>query len=248
MKLGLLVSIWTPFISRTHVAEAFLMPNTKLSTSIFPGRDPTVHLILHQHSDAGGSCRAPLLFHSGYPLPGLVSVQTLLEVIDDLPESRVLVFVKSIGSEKTITTKKGDTVKLQEVLVCDETAAATLKLWNEANISARDWRPSTTVLLISSPRVRSEGRRANIGLAPETMVDVDPDFPDAHWLRRYAVAQTRSENVSQVFPDEVWDIKTAVEAPVRILFTIADLDEWLVCFLSPSAIYPEMLEMEIVLG
>ena len=59
----------------------------------------------------------------------------------------------------------------------------------------------------------------------ETYVDVDPLMTDASWLRGHAERLTKHEHVNQAFPDGVFDADEATSAEIRILFTLADIDE-----------------------
>lgn len=62
-------------------------------------------------------------------------------------------------------------------------------------------------------------------MSRETYVDVDPVTADACWLRRHAQTLTKRENVNQPFPDGVFDVEEAASAEIRILFTLADIDD-----------------------
>ena len=59
----------------------------------------------------------------------------------------------------------------------------------------------------------------------ETYVDVDPLTTDACWLRGHAERLTKREHVNQAFPDDMFDAEEAASAEIRILFTLADIDE-----------------------
>lgn len=59
-----------------------------------------------------------------------------------------------------------------------------------------------------------------------TLVDVDPAFPDADWLRRWFIRQRCREAVNPPFPEGVFDYQAVKAGPVRCLFTIAELDEF----------------------
>lgn len=59
----------------------------------------------------------------------------------------------------------------------------------------------------------------------ESYVDIDPLTTDACWLRGHAETLTKRENVNQPFPEGVFDVDEAASAEIRILFTLADVDE-----------------------
>jgi hypothetical protein len=58
------------------------------------------------------------------------------------------------------------------------------------------------------------------------MIEVDPDFPDTHWLRKQAVGMTKRESLCLEFPEDIWDIEAAEYGIQRMLFTFASLDQW----------------------
>ncbi|KAK3061132.1 hypothetical protein LTS18_006957 [Coniosporium uncinatum] len=124
-----------------------------------------------------------------------------------------------------VTTKKGQLSDLVNLTIPDDTASATLTLWNHAASSTTTWRASHTVLLLSNPGWRFDQRRTAISLTANTYVDVDPSIPDAEWLRGFAARLTRREHVCPEFPQGAFDVQTCLSAPSRVLFTLADLDE-----------------------
>lgn len=71
-----------------------------------------------------------------------------------------------------------------------------------------------------------------MAVAHQTMIDVEPDFPDAEWLRKYAAGLMKKESLSSsvVWPEGVWDVDAAEYGVVRMLFTLAELDRWFVYF------------------
>ncbi|MCJ1308763.1 hypothetical protein MMC25_002417 [Agyrium rufum] len=163
-------------------------------------------------------------------------------------------------------TAKGVPVEKQTVIIFDHTAEASLTLWNKECISATPWKPSSTVLLITSPVFRPTPKVAKDDVSctnnppvtggttnsndksphksqqqtplwrttrlPElrinanTLVDIDPDIRDAAWLRTYMTRLTRRASVNPAFPTGIFDVESALTAPNRILFRLADLDEW----------------------
>lgn len=131
-----------------------------------------------------------------------------------------------MGAKRTITNKKGGKSELQEVIIFDDTAETALTLWNEQLSSPKLWKPSETILLISSPGFRiSEWGKTSLGLTWQTMVDVEPEFADADWLRRYARSLAKKDSVSQDFPEGVWNVEEAVGGKTRVLYAIGEFDE-----------------------
>ncbi len=106
----------------------------------------------------------------------------------------------------------------------DNTADATLILWGYLGTSAACWKPAYTILLLTYASF-SGGRRPSLSLNKETYVDVDPLMTDAYWLRGHAERLTKRENVNQPFPTGIFDVDEAASAEIRILFTLADIDE-----------------------
>lgn len=145
----------------------------------------------------------------------------------EVSETRILVCVKSIGAKKSFTSKtNGAKWELVEVVVFDDTAEIPFKLWKDFIPTAKEWKPSETILLIANPGFKVEQwGKSSLGMTHATMVDIDPIFRDADWLRKHVTTLKKKENVKQEFPDNVWDIDTATNGLIRILFTIADVDD-----------------------
>lgn len=93
--------------------------------------------------------------------------------------------------------------------------------------SAKDWSPGVTILLVSNPGYRvGHNGKGTVGMVRQTMVDVDPEFPDGEWLRKFASGLTKRESLSLAFPEGVWDVEAAEYGVNRIFFTLAELDRW----------------------
>jgi hypothetical protein len=225
LKLGLLLTIWTPYIGAVVNNNAYIIPNAPNTTSIFPGREGSVHIVIHQNGDIGVTCRIPLGYKKSQPLPGIMNIKQYIDGGYEIKDNRLLVCVKSIGPRRKITNKKGVVLDLTEVTLFDESGELILKLWGEQGTSARNWRPSGTILLISNPIFRNEARGCSLGLSHATMVDIDPDFPDVDYIRNYAANLHKKESVDQTFPEDLWDVDAALTGADRILFTIAEVDE-----------------------
>jgi len=231
LKLGLLLTIWTPYIGTATNNKNFIIPYAPNITSIFPGRESSVHILIQENSNKGETCRVPLEYSKGKTLPGLMTLKSFIDGGHEIKDSKVLGCVKSIGPTKKITSEKGITSDLTEVTIFDDTAEIVLKLWGTYGLSAREWTPSRTILLLSNPTFRLERRGGcSLGISYATMVDLGPDFPDADWLGKYAADLNKKESVDQTFPTDLWDVEQdvapAISGDKRILFTIADVDEW----------------------
>jgi len=227
LKLGLLFTIWTPYIGTVVKTKTFIIPNAPNTTSIFPGREGSVHIVIHENSDKDKTCRVPLGYNKGQTLPGLMTLKSFIDGGYEIKDTKVLGCVKSIGPIKKITNKKGIINDLTEVTIFDDTAEIILKLWGMYRFSASEWTPSRTILLLSNPTFRLEHRGGcSLGVSHATMLDLDPDFPDADWLRKYAVNLHKWESVDQRLPPYIWDVGHDISGTKGILFTIADVDEW----------------------
>ncbi|KAI9752989.1 MAG: hypothetical protein M1835_001055 [Candelina submexicana] len=223
LRFGQLVSIWTTHVSAGEMST-FSTPNAPLVTSMFPERDNSCYFMIHENSDDGVQCKTPLGYRDGQDLPGLMTLRNFMDGGFDIMQGKILVCVKSIGSRKKYVTKKGRECELINIGLFDDTAEASLTLWNSTAFSASRWKPSETVLLISSPGWKID-RKAHLSLNGNTHVDVDPCMADADWLRAFAQRLTKREHVNQPFPHGVFDVEAATTSEVRILFTIAEVDE-----------------------
>lgn len=149
----------------------------------------------------------------------------------DVAGAKILVCVKSIGAKKRITKKMGGESDLAEVTLFDHTGEVRWTLWGEMIDSAKDWQPGKTVLLISNPGYRTDynSGRGSVGIQHSTMVDVDPGFPDAEWLRKYAVGLTKKESLCVEFAEDLFNEESVDGAEYginRIMFRLAEIDDW----------------------
>ena len=184
--------------------------------------------MIHKNSGGDGIGNTPLEYRKGQPLPGLMTLESYLNSgHDGVTEAKILVCVKSIGAKKRITKTSGGESDLADVLLFDHTGEVRLTLWNDIINSAKSWQPGKTVLLISNPKYRVEySGKGSIGLQHSTMVDVHPDFPDTEWLRKHATGLTKKESLCLEFPENVWDVEGVEYGIQRILFTLAEIDDW----------------------
>ncbi|MCJ1381859.1 hypothetical protein MMC17_004971 [Xylographa soralifera] len=239
LHLGQLVSVWTPHIS-TSDSGSLTLHGASLVTSIFPERDSSCYFMVQDNSDTGTLCKTPLGYVDGKQLASLMTLKSFVDGGHEVPDGKILVCVKSIGGRKKLTDKKGNPIEKVDVNVFDDTFQATLTLWNHMTDSAASWRPSHTILLITSAAFR-DGGRPGISMTSSTQVEVDPDMRDAEWLRAFAQRLTKKEHVNQPFPEDVFDVETATTAQNRILFNIADIDEFVRA--SPNEIYTGYLNV-----
>ncbi|MCJ1286437.1 hypothetical protein MMC26_005782 [Xylographa opegraphella] len=239
LRLGQLVSVWTPHISTSDLGS-LTSRGTSLVTSIFPERDNSCYFMVQDNSDSGALCKTPLGYVDGKQLASLMTLKSFVDGGHEVDNGKILVCVKSIGGRKKLTDKKGNPIEKVDVNVFDDTFQATLTLWNHVTDSATSWRASHTVLLITSAVFR-DGGRPGISMSSTTQVEVDPQMRDAEWLRAFAQRLIKKDHVNHPFPEDVFDVETAATAQHRILFSIADIDEFVRA--SPSEIYTGYLNV-----
>lgn len=76
-------------------------------------------------------------------------------------------------------------------------------------MSSSAWKVSSTILLMSSPGLKTEGR-PTLTIDTKTHVDIDPCMTDAFWLRKFAQNLTKREHVNPPFPKEGVQIRCRV--------------------------------------
>lgn len=71
-----------------------------LFVSLFPERDRSCHLMIHENSDDGRMYKKPLDYRVGRPLSGVMTLQNFIEGGYDVVDAKMLLVVKSIGAKK----------------------------------------------------------------------------------------------------------------------------------------------------
>lgn len=71
-----------------------------LFASLFPERDRSCHLMVHENSDEGVMLKSPLGHHEGRPMPNLMTLQNFIDGGYDVIGAKILVVVKSLGKRK----------------------------------------------------------------------------------------------------------------------------------------------------
>ncbi|KAK3715967.1 hypothetical protein LTR37_006697 [Vermiconidia calcicola] len=244
LRLGSLVSIWTNHISNGENGT-LSSSSAPLFASLFPERDRSCHLMIHENSDNGIVCRSPLGYREGRPLSGVMTLQNFIDGGYDVLDGKVLLVVKSMGAKKKGTRKDNSVVENINLQVHDDTAEATLGLWGtsalsplgtvsdadlngmnaEAVVAKQPWKAGETVLLLQAPGWKI-GRSTYLSLTTSSIVDVDPTISDAEWLRKWSQRQKCREAINPPFPEATFDLHAVRSGPVRCLFTIAELDEF----------------------
>ncbi|KAK3327159.1 hypothetical protein B0T19DRAFT_441177 [Cercophora scortea] len=241
LQLGRLVTIWTTFVSEyssaTSSASAVRFSFVSMIVTVHPSSTSASCIKFHQEPPGSRDlslCRLPLDYvpgsKSSSSMPGLMSLKAYMATgYDSISEARVLVCVSSVGPRKSFKSDKiQGNFNVVEVLVFDETADCIMKLWEDKVHSAKAWIPNKTTLLITSPSFSPPTRKAakgELGIGISTMVEVDPAFPDADWLRRFAANRMKQESVYIPFPTGIWDVEEAINGSGGALFTLADIDD-----------------------
>lgn len=99
LRLGHLVSIWTPHLSNAD-SSSLTLQNVSLVTSIFPERDNSCYFKAEEHSDEGVLCKTPLGYRDGKQLDGLMTLKNYIDGGHEVAGGKILVCVKSIGARK----------------------------------------------------------------------------------------------------------------------------------------------------
>jgi hypothetical protein len=99
LRLGQLVSVWTPHISNGEHAS-LAVAQAPLFASIFPERDRSCHFMLHENSDQGIQFKLPLEYKEGEAVLNLMTLKSFIDGGYDISDARVLVCVKGIGARK----------------------------------------------------------------------------------------------------------------------------------------------------
>ncbi|KAI1357892.1 hypothetical protein F5Y08DRAFT_346271 [Xylaria arbuscula] len=232
--LGQRLSVWATAISAGNQAEIGHIPFCSVATTIYPGRNGATHIEFHL-DEAGSeedlSLRSPLdmdVRPDGH-FPGLLTLKSYLSGGYEIGAAKVLVCVRSVGPRRTVASRKREAhYNLIEVGVYDDTASIVLKIWQEKIPSAKLWVPNQTVLLISQPTCSlADGTncRAEIGLGYSSMVDVDPDYSEARWLRAKIRDMAKKGSIIIPYPAATWDLQLAMHGPSTTLFSLAEVEE-----------------------
>lgn len=107
------------------------------------------------------------------------------------------------------------------ICICDESTEATLSAYGTLIKSAQEWVQHETILLITSPGGRP-GRKLSI--RARTMIEINPNISESAWLRRWM--QRVICPINDHFPADLFDVESSTHAPVRLQFTLANLDSF----------------------
>lgn len=220
--------------STAHVA--IRIPYASLIIKVHPSQTSSSCIKFHEgvpDSKFTNLCRLPLNYNpeaTSSQMPGLMNLKAYLNSgHEGVPDARILVCVFSVGPRRAIwSAKTNSDLNFVEVKVFDETAECVFRVWQDKIVSAKSWIPNRTILLITNPTLRQPGAgnpTAELGINIKSMVDVDPAFPDAEWLRKMATNRIKKETVYVSFPEGIWNAELAINGPNRTLLTLADVDK-----------------------
>ena len=219
VRLGSLVSVWTPHISANDPKTP--SQHEGLYVSIFPEKDNSCHIEVHLEEDNSMLCRNPLTIGEASSRK-LMTLENLADGGHELHNCRVLVCVKSIGQRKRrkgikiraallwiwlinqVNFKKNSkdhAVDTLEVMVFDDTREVIMSLWEDLINSAFLWTPSRTILLLTNPGWK-EGKLGKVLVNSNTFIDIDPDLYEAEWLRNRAQGMAKRAHVNPPYPDQ----------------------------------------------
>ncbi|GJC79429.1 hypothetical protein ColLi_02267 [Colletotrichum liriopes] len=239
LVIGQLVTVWASWAGTAAGSNHGNTPFVTMYTPINPADVGTKQFIqfLSDTPENQRLCRVPLEYdyHGQQPklLPGLMTLGQYLKTGHDTRGARIIVCIKGIGARKRIIMQeRTKEAELVEVSVYDDTASCVLTLWEDKANSAKLWKPNETILLLTSPKfVPPQDKEqmpssARISLNYNTLVDVDPNFHDANWLREWVTNRVKKEGVYVPFPEGIWNREEAIHGPVRPLFTLAEVDDF----------------------
>ncbi|KAK1488259.1 hypothetical protein CCUS01_14734 [Colletotrichum cuscutae] len=239
LVIGQLVTIWATWVGSTGGSHHTSIPYVTTWTPINPTNVGSKQFLqfLPDTIENQQLYRMPLECDRGKqdpkPLPGLMTLCQYLKMGHEIAGARIVVCVKSIGSRKRVKSRNNPReFELLEVTVWDDTASCLLTLWEDKANSARFWKPNKTMLLFTSPKFvppsdnKSLPLSASIGLDHNTLIDIDPNFQDANWLRQWVKKSVKKESVYVPFPNDIWNAEEAIHGPVRALFTLGEVDDF----------------------
>lgn len=199
---------------------------------MYPGRAGTTHINFHKFTDHVDLYRNPLGMRDGVAseLPGLMTLQAFLSSGYEYEDGKILVCVRSVGLRRTVLSKVREVqLRFVEVGIFDHTAGIMLTLWGDQGPSAAPWVPNKTLLLITAPmysHAKDDGRQpARLSLQRKTIVEVDPTFERARWLRSTIKRKREKEAFFIHFPTQEWQDLLGTKGPERVLYTIAEMEE-----------------------
>ncbi|RPA81919.1 hypothetical protein BJ508DRAFT_325941 [Ascobolus immersus RN42] len=230
LKLGMRVVVYTTSVAALEAEKqaAGTVPFQVILTEWDEACRIVVYRSAHESVELKRALRLPI---GAEPRKKELLGLTRLAEVTAGAEIRVLVCVRSVGALKRVTLKGGSVKEKVEVGVFDESVSGGgkvlfLTLWGVLAFSASGWVPNETVLLLTNPTITDWKGTKQLAVGKKTLVDVDPDLRDSIWLREFAKKQLKSQAVGTLFPgDEVFEWEREL-AGQKVLYTLADIDEF----------------------
>jgi len=226
------VTVWASFVGQYNTTSPERVPRVSAMITIHPAQGSSSCIKFHRELSGSNEmtlCRFPLDYNLPCPssqVHGLMGLEAYLKSgFEGVADPKLLLCVSSIGPRKTFKSKP---IQMIEVVVFDETKSCVLRLWQDKVASARMWVASETVLLITNPGFRpAKGKNSNPELRVDitSMVDVNPELPEAEWLRRLAAARTKQGRACIPFPEKLWEAGVTANCSDHVVFTLAEIDE-----------------------
>ncbi|KAL3305457.1 nucleic acid-binding protein [Colletotrichum asianum] len=225
LLIGQLVTVWASWTGTSANTNQGNIPFVTMYTPINSADIGTKQFIqfITDTPTTQNIARVPLDYErddpNARPLPNLMTLGQYLKTGHDTAAAiRLIVCVKSIGSRKRVT-------------INDRREAELVEVTDDKANSAKLWKPNDTILLLTSPkfsppRETKPPKPAGVGLTYNTLIDVDPDFPDGNWLHQWVKNRVKKECICIPFPKDVWNAEVAVHGPIRPLFTLSEVDEF----------------------
>lgn len=245
IRLGQLVSVWTPGVLVASLRGFDHGPNVTHLVKIYLGRDEAsffkVHGFIHPHlkedrvAAVSSSSRVSGLsfvvditcgnFNNDDDMTVVAYCKRKEPAIKVSPESTR----NPQGEESSVDasfSQGGKATRKRRVCLADATGSINLILHDYLAKSIAAWTDQNTVLLIQAPVIVDDGD-GNPGLTagPQTTIQVDPEVMDTIWLRDVA---TRDEKNAEASEDEQIAYLVALEefaAFPKKLYTLSEANE-----------------------
>jgi len=123
-----------------------------------------------------------------------------------------------------VTRKSSSRSYAIHIDVLDNTAEATLTLFDTASQSATSFQPSQTVLLLTTPGINTSTNRPTLYINANTLIEINPSIPETTSIRKLAARLTQKTPTNPPYPTTIFNPQIIATGSVRALYTLADLD------------------------
>ncbi|KAJ1656650.1 hypothetical protein IWQ61_003819 [Dispira simplex] len=161
--------------------------------------------------DVDEAFRAPLLPQGAtLTLTPLKDIGNYMSHPVDTAVWKILACVQHVAQPQAITTKYGMSTKRSVRLEDEYGDTTTLELWNDMCNAGDEWKPKSTVLLLTNPVVRTYRGWYSLTVGHTTWLEVDPRCKEAMWLQRMAATLDTPSSRMQPTPGTMWYIYVVV--------------------------------------